>query len=35
MYGNIVIRGQSYIEEKNKGHDIEKNLKNMKSGVYK
>lgn len=35
MYGNIVIRGQSYIEEKNNGHNIEKNLQNMKSGVYK
>ena len=35
MYGKIVVRDLSYIEEKNRGHDIEKNLKNMQSGVYK
>lgn len=35
IYGNIVVRGQSYIEEKNMEENISKNLKNMNAGLYK
>jgi hypothetical protein len=35
MYGNIVVRGESYSEEKNKHNDIAKKLRNLESGLYK
>ncbi len=35
MYGNIVVRGESYSEEKNKHTDIAKKLRTLESGLYK
>ena len=35
MYGNIVVRGDSYAVEKNKTIDIAKKLETLESGLYK
>jgi hypothetical protein len=35
IYGNIVVRGESYSEEKNKHTDIAKKLRTLESGLYK
>ena len=35
IYGNIVVRGESYSEEKNKHTDIAKKLRTLEGGLYK